>query len=137
MNKRIALVMGSFHKEQIMRMLEEARITALNNDLEIIEEIWVPGSVEKPIATKYLLQRDDIDGVALLGVIEKGGTKHGFAMGQSLMSVVMQLQMEFMKPVCLGVLGPDIEDDQIEPRLLPYASASVKALAEMLKREWR
>jgi 6,7-dimethyl-8-ribityllumazine synthase len=137
MSKRIGLVMGSFHKTEITKMLEEARITALNNDLEIVEEIWVPGSVEKPIAAKMLLRRDDIDGVALLGVIEKGGTKHGFTMGQSLMDVVMQLQMEFMKPVTLGVLGPGVEPDQIEPRLLPYAKKAIMALSDMLKREWK
>lgn len=137
MSKRIGLVMGSFHKEQITRMLEEARITALNNDLEIIEEIWVPGSVEKPLAVQSLLKRDDVDGVALLGIIEKGGTKHGFTMGQSLMSVAMQLSIDYSKPVCLGVLGPDIEPDQIEPRLLPYAKKAVEALTEMLKREWK
>lgn len=137
MNKRIALVMGSFHKEEIMRMLEEARITALNNDLEIVEEIWVPGSVEKPLAVQSLLKRDDVDGVALLGIIEKGGTKHGFAMGQSLMTMVMRLSLDYSKPVCMGVLGPGIEPDQIEPRLLPYAKKSVEALATMLKREWK
>lgn len=130
--KRIGLVMGSFHKEKIERMLAEARKTAAELGLEIIDEVWVPGSVEKPLATKKLLLRNDIDGVALLGIIEKGGTKHGFVMGQALMNVVMQLQMEFMKPVTLGVLGPDIDNDQIEPRMLPYAKKAVEALAVML-----
>ncbi|MBT4856674.1 6,7-dimethyl-8-ribityllumazine synthase [Candidatus Uhrbacteria bacterium] len=137
MPKRIGLVMGSFHKEEITKMLEEARITALNNNLEIVEEIWVPGSVEKPLAVQTLLKRDDVDGVAMLGIIEKGGTKHGFTMGQSLMDITMKLSLDYSKPVCLGVLGPGIEPDQIEPRLLPYANKSIEALSMMLKREWK
>ncbi len=130
--KNIALVMCAFHKERVERMLDEARKTASDSGLIIVDEVWVPGSVEMPLVVKKLLLRDDVNGVALLGIIEKGGTKHGFVMGQALMNVVMQLQMEFMKPVCLGVLGPDIDDDQIEPRLLSYAKKAIKALESML-----
>ncbi len=118
-------------------MLEEARRVAGEKGLTIVEEIWVPGSVEKPLATQALLKRDDVDGVALLGIIEKGGTKHGFVMGQSLMDVSMQLSLDYSKPVCLGVLGPGIEPDQIEPRLLSYAKKAVEALGLMLERTWR
>ena len=130
--KRIGIVLGSFHKELISRMLDEARQAAQESQLEIVEEIWVPGSVEKPLAMKRLLERSDIDGVAVLGIIEKGHTQHGFVMGQALMQTVMSMQIQHNKPIGLGVLGPGIEPDQIEPRLLPYARKAVEAVAHML-----
>jgi len=123
--------MGSFHKALISEQLEEARETAKELGLNIVEEVWVPGSVEKPLAIKRLLIKDEVDGVVVLGIIEKGGTKHGFTMGQSLMHFVMQLQLDFMKPIGLGVLGPDIENDQMPPRVRPYARAAVEAVAKM------
>lgn len=130
--KKIALVLGEFHRELIEKMRSEAHKTAQENNLEIIEEIWVPGSVEKPLAIKKLLLRDDIDGIAVLGIIEKGQTQHGFTMGQSLMQTVINLQLEFMKPITLGVIGPGAEPHHIEPRLLPYAKKSIIALVKVL-----
>ncbi len=128
----IAIVLGSFHTKEVTMMLEEARKTAVESGLTIVEEVWVPGSVEKPLALKRLLMRPDVHGAVTLGIIEKGGTKHGFVMGQSVMDAVIQLQLEFMKPIGLGILGPDIEPDQIPARILPYARAAVEATAKML-----
>ncbi len=133
MSKRIGIVLGSFHKEMIQRQLDAARAKAGELGIEIVEEVWVPGSVEKPFAVSRLLRREDIDGVVMLGVIEKGGTKHGFVMGQSLMHFAMNLSVVHDKPVCLGVLGPGIEPDQIEPRLVPYAEKAIGAVNHMLE----
>jgi len=131
--KKLGRVMGSFHKELVEKQRQEALKTAAEYDAEIIEEVWVPGSVEKPLAIKRLLQKEKIDAVIVIGIIEKGSTKHGFTMGQSLMHFVMQLQLEFMKPIGLGVLGPGISPDQIEPRLLSYAKKAVLAAVQMIE----
>lgn len=133
MGQKIGIVIGGFHKDLVTQMLGEARDTAALAGLEIIEEVWVPGSVEKPLAMKRMLLKPEIAGVVVLGIIEKGQTKHGFTMGQSLMHFVMQLQLDFMKPIGLGVLGPDIDPDQMPPRAKPYAKAAVEAVAIMLK----
>lgn len=133
MSKRIALVLGEFHKQEVSLMVEAAKAAAVEYDIEIVEEVWVHGSIEKPLALKWLLQRDDIDGAAALGIIERGQTKHGFVMGQVVYDAIIQLQLEFMKPIGLGILGPEILPDQIEPRLKPYAHEAIVALAGMLK----
>ena len=124
--------MGSFHKQEVTTMLEAARASAKEQDLEIAEEVWVNGSIEKPLALKRLLMRDDIDGAAVLGIIERGETQHGFVMGQVVYDAIIKLQLEFMKPVGLGILGPGILPDQIEPRLKGYAKKAVEALSGML-----
>lgn len=134
---RIALVLGSFHKTEITQMLEAARGEANRLDLEIVEEVWVPGSIEKPLALKRLLMRDDIDAAVVLGIIEKGETKHGFVMGQVVYDAIIKLQLEFMKPIGLGILGPSITPDQIQPRLDSYAVAAVSAADVMLNKNDR
>lgn len=130
--KNIAIVLGSFHKKEVTAMLEEARRTAAENGMTIVEEVWVPGSIEKPLALKRLLMRDDVHGCVALGIIERGATKHGLVMGQVVYDAIIRLQLEFMKPIGLGILGPEILPEQIEPRLLPYAKAAVEATAQML-----
>ena len=134
MGKNIGIVLGSFHKDLVLEMLEEAKAVANELGLTIVEEVWVPGSVEKPLALKRLLSRDDIDGAIALGIIERGETKHGFVMGQSLMHFVMQIQVDLMKPIGLGVLGPEILPSQIIPRVQSYARKAVVAVAAMLEK---
>jgi riboflavin synthase len=131
--KNIAIVLGSFHKDMVSEMLEEARKTAKELGVNIIEEVWVPGSVEKPLALKRLLLRPQVHGAVALGIIERGQTKHGLVMGQSVMSAVIDLSLEFMKPIGMGILGPEIDPEQIEPRLLPYARAAVEAAVKMIE----
>ncbi len=132
MSKNIAVVIGSFHKKECTQMLDAAREQAQIDGLEIVEEVWVPGSIEKPLALKRLLLREDIDGAVALGIIERGETKHGFVMGQTVTDAIIRLQLEFMKPIGLGILGPEILPEQIPPRLDGYAKAAVSAVAKML-----
>ena len=39
------------------------------HSLTIVKEIWVPGSMEKPLAVKKLLLNKEIDAVVVLGII--------------------------------------------------------------------
>lgn len=128
----IAFILGSFHKVEVTRMLNAAKTKAAELNLTVTEEIWVPGSYEKPLALKRALQKPDIDAAVLLGIIEKGETQHGRVMGESLSDAMVSLQLEFMKPVGMGILGPGIMPEQIEARLEPYAVAAVEAVSVML-----
>lgn len=129
---RISIVLGAFHKKEAEQMLIAARDEAAKQNLQIVEEVWVPGSIEKPLALKRLLMRDDIDGAVALGIIERGETKHGLVMGHVVYDAIIKLQLEFMKPIGLGILGPEILPEQIPPRLEGYARAAVVATAKML-----
>lgn len=128
----IALLMGAFHRTQIEEMVDEARTVAKETGLTIVTERWVPGSYEKPIALKQLFSRNDIDAVVILGIIERGETKHGLVMAQSVSDAFLRLELEFMKPIGMGILGPEILPSQIPARLRPYARAAVRAIHVML-----
>lgn len=132
MQKNIAIILGSFHKNQVEEMLDEAKKTAATIGLNIIEEVWVPGSYEKPLILKGLLSREDVAGAVVLGIIEKGETKHGLVMAQVVMGKILDLELEYMKPVGIGILGPEIFPEQISNRLRPYARDAIKATKIML-----
>ena len=114
-----------------MRDVAVAEAGALG--IEVGVECWVPGSMEKPLAVKRLLANPTIDGVVVLGIIERGETGHGRTMGQAVIQALIDLQLEMDKPVGVGILGPDILPEQIPPRLKPYARDAVRALATMLQ----
>jgi len=129
----IALVCGSFHRAEIERMLAWALEEATLHELDVSEVVWVPGAMEVPLALDRLLSNDEIDGAACLGIIEKGQTQHGLAMGQAVIKTIIELQLVHEKPVGLGIIGPGVEPEQIEPRLEAHARAAVAAISSMLE----
>ena len=127
----IAIVCGSFHKSEVSKMLEWASDEASQQGLTSTDVVWVPGAMEVPLALNRLMARDDIQGAACLGIIEKGHTQHGLAMGQSVMQSIIDLQLTWKKPVGLGIIGPGAEPEHIGPRLEPHARAAVAAISAM------
>ena len=128
----IALVCGSFHKKEVEEMISHAESEAAECGLEITDVVWVPGSMEAPLATARLLENEGIAGVACLGIIEKGQTSHGLAMGQAVVKTILELQLVHNKPIGLGIIGPGAKPEHIGPRLGPHATAAVDALMPFL-----
>ena len=126
---KIAAVCGSFHRKEIEAMLEHALDEANKHSIEIVEVIWVPGSMEVPLALNRVIA--DYDGAICLGIIEKGETLHGSAMGNAVIKSVVDLQLAHNKPIGLGIIGPGAEVHHIEPRLEPHARAAVNAVNVM------
>jgi 6,7-dimethyl-8-ribityllumazine synthase len=133
MNRKMVAICGSFHKIEIERMLEFAIDESAKKMWEIAEVVWVPGSMEAPLALDRALQREDIEGAIVLGIIEKGQTDHGLVMGQSVTKSIIDLQIKFGKPIGLGIIGPGAEPEHIEPRLEPHARAAVGAVCAMIE----
>ena len=130
---KIAAVCGSFHKAEIQRMLEYAENEANINGAQISKIIWVPGSMEVPLALDRLLKDSEVDAAIALGIIERGETQHGLVMGQAVTRSVIELQIKYDKSIGLGIIGPGAEKHHIEPRLEPHARSAVNAVIKMSK----
>ena len=129
---RIGLVTSTFHTAEmaIMRDTAETRIAELGMVLDGV--VAVPGSYEVPLSVKRFLAREEIDAVVVLGIIERGETAHGRVMGEVVGGALVALQLEFMKPIGIGIIGPEADPEHFPPRLVPHAKAAVDAAAVML-----
>ena len=130
----VAIVASTFHRCAIETMLACAKTALINKHWQVHSIVRVPGCYEKPLAVKRLLARDDVAAIVVLGIIERGETAHGRVMGQIVSDTLVRLQLEFMKPIGLGIIGPEANPDQLAGRLEPYALAAVDAVAAMLHR---
>nr|VFK39315.1 MAG: 6,7-dimethyl-8-ribityllumazine synthase [Candidatus Kentron sp. SD]VFK44024.1 MAG: 6,7-dimethyl-8-ribityllumazine synthase [Candidatus Kentron sp. SD]VFK77783.1 MAG: 6,7-dimethyl-8-ribityllumazine synthase [Candidatus Kentron sp. SD] len=135
MKSNIAVVISSFHKKEGEEMLDEVRNFARRNEIEIVKERWVYGSLEQPLALKRLLRDPHVDGAVALGIIERGETKHGLVMAHAVIDAIIGLQLEFMKPIGVGIIGPEIYPSQIPSRVRLHALAAIEAATDILKND--
>lgn len=129
---KIALVVSDFNGEVTSLMRDRARAHAESLGVEVSHEVHVPGVFDMGLAIKKLLQRDDVDGVAILGAVIKGDTMHDELISTVTARVASDLALQFDKPVALGVTGPGMTEAQAYDRI-DNARTAVDSVARMIR----
>ncbi len=136
---RLGVVVGKYHKEIAEALLADAQAAAKELKVALDPVVRVPGSYEVPLIAQALLEREDIDGLVVLGFIEKGETLHGEQMGLVVARLLKELELRHRKPVGMGIIGPGAVKGQARRRV-EYAGAAVRAVveqAELLRKAQR
>jgi 6,7-dimethyl-8-ribityllumazine synthase len=131
---RIGIVVAEFNYDITYLMLQKALNHAEFLGLEVAYVFKVPGTYEIPFATAQLLNREDIDGVVVLGAVIKGATKHDEIVASQAARKLMDLMIQYGKPVGLGIIGPGATRMQALERVEDYARRAVEAVAKMISR---
>jgi len=103
--------------------------------VEITYVVSVPGCFDAPLIVKELLSKGDVDSVVVLGSIVKETSLEEYIFNQ-LVGKLMDLSLEYGKPVCLGVSGPGVYwDDAVRHAgAEAYARMAVEAAYKMFNR---
>ncbi|MFX0115595.1 MAG: 6,7-dimethyl-8-ribityllumazine synthase [Candidatus Hodarchaeota archaeon] len=131
---KIGVVVSEFNADITYLMLQVAETHAEFLGAEIIETLKVPGAFDMPLAIKKLLERDDIQGVATLGAVIQGATKHDEVVTAQSSRLIADLSLKYNKPVSLGVIGPGATHAHAKQRIEDYARRSVESVVKMIKR---
>ena len=129
----IAIVVSEFNEEITSRMLEVAKEKANSMQLVISHVCMVPGAYDMPIVVDRLLQNQNIDGVATLGAIIKGQTKHDEVISHATAQSLTNLSLKYQKPVSLGISGPGMQERHAYARIRPVAERAIEALVKISK----
>ena len=132
---KLGMVVSHFNYEITGEMRKRAEERAKELDVELVKIVNVPGSYEIPLAVKQLLEDKDIQGVITIGTILKGGTDHDVVVAHTVARKLLDLSIQFNKPVSLGISGPNITWQQSEKRIEEYALRAVDSVVGMLKGE--
>ena len=124
---RIAILAAEFAQTIIDVMIDEASREAVSGGAEVVKVVRVPGAYELPLLADSLLANADIDVLIALGFIERGETQHGEVMGHVVHAALVQLQLQYKKPVGIGIIGPGATQEQAEKRKVDYARSAVRA----------
>ncbi|MEK6976996.1 MAG: 6,7-dimethyl-8-ribityllumazine synthase, partial [Candidatus Hydrothermarchaeota archaeon] len=82
---------------------------------------------------KRLLEKKDVGGVVTLGAVIEGETKHDEIVIQQAARKIVDLSIEYNKPVSLGIAGPGLSRLQAHERV-EYAKRAVEAVVKMARR---
>ena len=131
---RLGIVVAEFNYDITYLMLQKALNHAKFLGAEVRYVIKVPGTFEIPLAVKKLLSKDDVDAVVTLGAVIQGETKHDEVVAHQTARKIMDLGLEFGKPVTLGIIGPGASRMQALERVEDYARRAVEAAVKLVKR---
>jgi len=132
-NMRLGIVVSEFNYDINQMMLERAEEHAEFLGAEVEEVLRVPGVFDMPLGIKKLLEKDNIDGVVTLGCVIKGETKHDETVMSHAARKITDLELEYDKPVSLGITGPGMSRMQAEERI-ERAKNAVEAAVKMYER---
>ncbi|MGC8975884.1 MAG: 6,7-dimethyl-8-ribityllumazine synthase [Thermoprotei archaeon] len=131
---RLAIVVAEFNYDVTYLMLQKALEHAEFLGAQVGYVVKVPGSFEIPLAVKELLKKNDVDAVVTLGAIIQGETKHDEVVAQQSSRKILDLSIEYGKPVTLGIIGPGATRMQALERVEDYARRAVEAAVKMCGR---
>jgi 6,7-dimethyl-8-ribityllumazine synthase len=124
---KIAIIAAEFNSELMEGMIEAAKQEAQDAGATLVRVVRIPGCYEAPLIVKLQLAQDDVDALVVLGFIERGETLHGEVMGQVVHAALVRLELDYRKPIGLGIIGPGATQEQAEDRKTDYARAAVRA----------
>ena len=130
----LGIVVSEFNYDITSMMLERAKEHAKLLGAEVTEVETVPGSYDMPIMVKKLLEKKNVDGIVCLGAIIEGDTQHDDMIANQLARKLMDLSLEYNKPVGLGVSGPGQTRAQAMERIEDYAKRGVEAAVKLSKK---
>lgn len=131
-NKKIniGIVAAEFNYDITYAMVELAKEHAKFLNACVVEVMKVPGTYDIPLGVKFLLSRDEIDCVVTLGAVIEGQTEHDAIIAQQASRKIIDLSLEFNKPVALGISGPGMSRLEAHERV-DYAKRAVEAAIKM------
>ncbi|MBS3782152.1 MAG: 6,7-dimethyl-8-ribityllumazine synthase, partial [Candidatus Thermoplasmatota archaeon] len=132
-NMKLGIVVSEFNYDINQMMLERAEEHANFLGAEVEEVLRVPGVFDMPLGIKKLLEKENIDGVVTLGTVIKGETKHDETVMSHAARKITDLELEYDKPVSLGITGPGMSRMQAEERI-ERAKNAVEAAVKMYER---
>ena len=130
---KLGFVVAEFNREITYMMEVEAREHAGFLGAEVTECVYVPGAYDMPLAIKKMLQAGNVDAVVTIGCVIEGATQHDEIVVQHAARKIIDLSLEFGRPVALGISGPGMTRLEASERI-DYARRAVESAVKMVQR---
>jgi len=133
MTIKLGLVVAEFNRDITYMMEIEAEEHAKFLGAEVIERSYVPGAYDMPLAIKKMLKDGNVDAVVTIGCVIEGATGHDQIVVQHASRKIIDLSLEYEKPVALGISGPGMTRLEAQERV-DYARRAVESAVKLVQR---
>jgi 6,7-dimethyl-8-ribityllumazine synthase len=130
---KLGFVVSEFNRDITYLMEIDGREHAKFLGAEVVETVYVPGAYDVPFAVKKMLQDGTVDAVVTLGAVIEGSTQHDEIVLQHAARKIMDLGLEYGKPVTLGISGPGMTRLEAQERI-DYARRAVESAVKLIQR---
>lgn len=133
MRVQLGIIVSEYNTDITLKMCRIALKHANTLGAKVLRVIYVPGAFEIPFALKKLIKDKDIDGIVTLGAIIKGDTNHDEVIAHCIARKILDISIEFEKPVSLGISGPGMSREDAKNRIEEYAKHAVNSAIKMIQ----
>jgi 6,7-dimethyl-8-ribityllumazine synthase len=116
-HRRFAVVASRFNQAIVERLMDGALDALVRHGVAVddIDQVWVPGAWELPIAVRRLLASERYEGIVAVGAVIRGDTPHFDYVAGEASRGLAQASAEFDTPIGFGLLTCD-NQEQAEAR---------------------
>ena len=133
MSIKLGFVVAEFNRDITYMMEIEAEEHAKFLGAEVVDRIYVPGAYDMPLAIKKMLKEKKVDAVVTIGCVIEGSTQHDEIVVQHAARKIIDLSLEFEKPVTLGISGPGMTRLEAADRV-EYGKRAVESAIKLVQR---
>jgi len=133
MSVKLGFVVSEFNRDITYMMEVEGKEHAAFLGAEVIECVYVPGAYDMPLAVKKMLKNGSVDAIVTIGCVIEGSTQHDEIVVQHAARKIIDLSLEYEKPVTLGISGPGMTRLEASERI-DYARRAVESAVKMVQR---
>lgn len=130
---KLGFVVSEFNRDLTYMMEIEGREHATFLGAEVTDCIYVPGAYDMPLAIKRMLNEGKVDAVVTIGCVIEGATQHDEVVVQHAARKIIDLSLEYGKPVTLGISGPGMTRLEAHERI-DYAKRAVESAVKLCQR---
>jgi 6,7-dimethyl-8-ribityllumazine synthase len=129
---RMHIVAGYIHKDICESMIHATQAVSTECNAVIDRIIWVPGSLEVPLAVTEILLVDRPDAIIVFGVQQEGKTKHGEIIAQQVTRKLLDIQIEQRIPMAVSIIGPNASLEHAAGKAEYVGQKAMRAAAHMI-----
>lgn len=130
---KLGFVVSEFNRDLTYMMEIEGKEHAEFLGAEVTETLYVPGAYDMPLAIKKMLDAGSVDAVVTIGCVIEGATQHDEIVVSHASRKIIDLSLEYNKPVTLGISGPGMTRLEAHERI-DYARRAVESAVKLVQR---
>lgn len=133
--KRVAVITAEWNNSVTFSMRDGAIKFLMDFGLDPKDLIQkqVPGSFELIAGARNILEKENVDGIIVIGCVIQGETPHFTFISQAVSIGIAELNIRFGKPIIFGVLTTDNQEQAKERSGGKHGNKGIEAAYSLVK----